>query len=99
MKHFSDFLLTAEIFANSTSTSVVFSKVFNSEEEWRQRARLIPYGATEISATSDRVKFVVKPKIILEEKTKKTKTCSICGQTGHNARTCSQKKAKKNAVA
>ncbi len=93
LKHFSDFKVVAEMFPpiESSSVNIVFSKMFETEKDWQIRAEEIPYGVTEYSSTSDRVKFKCKAKVVV--KTGKTKTCSVCGEKGHNARTC--KKVKK----
>jgi hypothetical protein len=83
----------------SAETTLIYSKEFNSKQEWIKWSKAFPHDIYELTKTKTvLIKANKKQKIDLkndvlkiQKKSKKQKTCGRCGSTGHNKRTCKKK--------
>ena len=79
--------------SNRTNALLVFRKSFKKRYDWLAWARQFPYRLSECSDKSNQVK-ILSVGTEKRKTAKKLRTCSYCGETGHNKRRCDSLKKK-----
>lgn len=100
IKMMEDWKIVGEIYPakEGNDFGLVFMKNFQDVKKIKEWAKLISYPVFEITTHGNKIPLNkdAKKKIVVKSSKTKTKTrqnkCKICGELGHNARTCSKRK-------